>query len=366
MSRDRNNINELLQSLENEFSNYIGEYAMNYINNRYENSRTTNMETNTETRTPVEESVPNNINSNTDISGNMNDRWSLNQYHISDLIQQYNFTMREYNDSVTQLMNNYRSLIDSYNDNMSQYQRNISNIARTIHISQQNLNTQNLWRHNVDAEINNEFTHIRNSGDSRNSRTLRRTNNQNNLMLSSSIPFNRTFTYYMPLNGLRNNLSRTSSLRNVISTEQIDLSTQMVTYDNSYTELRCPISWEDFTIGENVCQIKHCGHIFKNSSLMNWLRTDPHCPLCRYDLRTYREETTNNNDEIHQDTSNTNNEEIQQDTSNNNNNEDILNDNFLDSILNNVMQRLDNDFLNSIDPSNNVLYTTLELNLERI
>ena len=52
-------------------------------------------------------------------------------------------------------------------------------------------------------------------------------------------------------------------------------------------EERCPISWEDFVVGEQICQIKECEHIFKSTSLLNWLRTNSHCPVCRYDLRTY-------------------------------------------------------------------------------
>jgi hypothetical protein len=48
----------------------------------------------------------------------------------------------------------------------------------------------------------------------------------------------------------------------------------------------CPISMEDFQVGDVICEIVGCGHRFKRPSLMNWLRRSSHCPVCRYDLRT--------------------------------------------------------------------------------
>ena len=50
------------------------------------------------------------------------------------------------------------------------------------------------------------------------------------------------------------------------------------------TETRCPISLEDFVIGEELCEIKHCHHIFKWSSLQGWFSRNTCCPVCRYDI----------------------------------------------------------------------------------
>lgn len=52
-------------------------------------------------------------------------------------------------------------------------------------------------------------------------------------------------------------------------------------------DTRCPISLEDFTIGEELCEIRHCGHIFKWSALRSWFSRNSHCPVCRYDIRQY-------------------------------------------------------------------------------
>ena len=58
--------------------------------------------------------------------------------------------------------------------------------------------------------------------------------------------------------------------------------------DNSIRvdDRRCPISLEDFQLGEELCEIKHCHHVFKWSSLQNWFSRNSHCPVCRYDIRT--------------------------------------------------------------------------------
>ena len=39
--------------------------------------------------------------------------------------------------------------------------------------------------------------------------------------------------------------------------------------------------------GEQVFQIKHCGHNFRENALRNWFRTNVRCPVCRYDIRDY-------------------------------------------------------------------------------
>jgi hypothetical protein len=52
--------------------------------------------------------------------------------------------------------------------------------------------------------------------------------------------------------------------------------------DNSYE--RCPICLEDFQIGEYVCRIRVCGHIFKRPGLMYWFARNNHCPVCRREV----------------------------------------------------------------------------------
>jgi len=89
---------------------------------------------------------------------------------------------------------------------------------------------------------------------------------------------------------LRTNLGAVSVPTSTrLTNDQIRCATRILQYTNDYNEQRCPISLDEFIVGENICQIKHCSHIFKNNCLMNWLRNKNHCPVCRYDLSTYSE-----------------------------------------------------------------------------
>ena len=48
----------------------------------------------------------------------------------------------------------------------------------------------------------------------------------------------------------------------------------------------CPISMEDFQVGDVLCEIIGCRHVFKRPALMRWFRRSSQCPVCRYDLFT--------------------------------------------------------------------------------
>jgi hypothetical protein len=59
---------------------------------------------------------------------------------------------------------------------------------------------------------------------------------------------------------------------------------RMTVYDASASTV-CPISLERFQQGDAVCEIVGCGHKFKRDPALQWLRRNPVCPVCRYDLR---------------------------------------------------------------------------------
>ena len=50
----------------------------------------------------------------------------------------------------------------------------------------------------------------------------------------------------------------------------------------------CPITLESFDTNSIVTQIRGCGHIFNSSNIQFWFRTNPRCPICRYDIRDYQ------------------------------------------------------------------------------
>lgn len=73
------------------------------------------------------------------------------------------------------------------------------------------------------------------------------------------------------------------------SEQQIANATQMIDYssENEYNNMNCPITLDEFTEGEQICRIRHCGHIFKEQALRNWFQRNVRCPVCRYDIRNY-------------------------------------------------------------------------------
>jgi hypothetical protein len=72
-----------------------------------------------------------------------------------------------------------------------------------------------------------------------------------------------------------------------LSYEQIEQSTISLLYTRDMQYSQCPISFEDFTLGEEVIKIRFCGHIFKPDSIQNWFRRNCRCPVCRYDLSSF-------------------------------------------------------------------------------
>jgi hypothetical protein len=52
-------------------------------------------------------------------------------------------------------------------------------------------------------------------------------------------------------------------------------------------DTHCPITLEEFNHEDMVCQIRHCGHCFKEDAIRNWFRQKVRCPVCRYDIRDY-------------------------------------------------------------------------------
>lgn len=69
--------------------------------------------------------------------------------------------------------------------------------------------------------------------------------------------------------------------------EQIAYSTEIIEYHDvsGNPNTSCPITMNEFTEGESVMRIKHCGHMFKEEALVRWFTTNVKCPMCRYDIR---------------------------------------------------------------------------------
>ena len=90
--------------------------------------------------------------------------------------------------------------------------------------------------------------------------------------------------------------SDTQNQRPVLTQEQIANSTTTVEFSSIQNPINteCPIRLETFRQNDMVTQIRHCGHIFESTELINWFRTNTRCPVCRYDLLDEYRERRNN------------------------------------------------------------------------
>ena len=186
-------------------------------------------------------------------------------------------------------------LYHGYNDVMSQYQQNIGDLIRRIETAQNNNDITNV-------NIPRNITQPRTSAQPR-TFTQRATGQRaaqprtpvqppGTPIQPAAIPqltpdMQLLFTYLFQPN-INNEVNEMRPL----SREEISNATR--TY--GYTEEMqvqdpsgnvCPISLETYQVGDVICEIRGCNHIFRRPALMTWLRRNSRCPVCRYNLRDY-------------------------------------------------------------------------------
>jgi len=86
---------------------------------------------------------------------------------------------------------------------------------------------------------------------------------------------------------------------NVYPTQaQMAAATRIVRYSDIATPRNrsCPISIVDFNDSDMVTIIRNCGHIFHSTELRRWFTSHCTCPVCRFDIREARNNSSNNND----------------------------------------------------------------------
>lgn len=93
-------------------------------------------------------------------------------------------------------------------------------------------------------------------------------------------------------NILRNRNNIAEEDRAAIPTDiQIQNATETFVYNENeyYNTTSCPISFDAFRTGDEICRIKYCSHLFKKNELLTWFQVNAGCPVCRYDIRNYVE-----------------------------------------------------------------------------
>ena len=181
-----------------------------------------------------------------------------------DYLHEQNIT-----DVHTLQLNTLNNFINQYFSQINIFQENARDMLQMIRttIHQQNVVYSHLLRrHNM----------------TQNTQTPPRTYSRNTSRAWNVPQYN--FAYEIP----QINIPR-RQFANRLSQQQIDNSIQIIEYEENMGEDRCPITLENFVVGENICRIRHCGHIFKSNGLMLWFQRNVRCPVCRYDVRTYQQ-----------------------------------------------------------------------------
>lgn len=190
-------------------------------------------------------------------------------------LQQVREDIRQLTNNIISILNDYNRNIESYNNNLNNALTNVIRLQTSIINSElQNINS----RQNLQSVYQNRYSNVERET----------ANSLLNLFLNRRTSPGTRYTTFTNNN---NNINRPLNSRN-LTREQINSLTEIISYNEHMTEVRCPITWEEFTIGENISRIRNCGHIFKTASLNNWLRTNNVCPVCRQNILNYNNQTT--------------------------------------------------------------------------
>lgn len=123
----------------------------------------------------------------------------------------------------------------------------------------------------------------------------RGTSNRNEYIQYYMIPLNTTGRAWNTLQ---------QSMENVpiqVSEDVISRACRVYPYEeqdssgNTSSTTECPIDLTPFHSGDELMEIRQCGHRFRSSNLRRWFQTNPRCPLCRVDVRDFVDNDTSGN-----------------------------------------------------------------------
>ena len=188
----------------------------------------------------------------------------------------------------TQRVNVLNGMIRDYNKNILEYQRNMRDIIDTVYeiqpVNSVIYNMAETTSPNVSQPAANEPYVNTQSRTRPSSRPNSRPSNQPR----TRAPIYNPYAYFeYTISPLHN----TNYTHSGLTSAQIALHTRPLVYDSSMSTNTCPISLDTFQAGDAILEICGCGHIFKETHLRTWLTRNFRCPVCRYDVQTYRSTT---------------------------------------------------------------------------
>jgi hypothetical protein len=148
--------------------------------------------------------------------------------------------------------------------------------------------------HNTSRRAINQYIYrtILNSVTHTETALINRYFGQRNTYLSDYNPWSFT-----PTNTPTVTTNTTASSNYIYSRQTIDISanvtfTEWPNYESMPTDasgqpspiVSCPITHQEFRIGDRIGRINRCGHVFSEQGLRRWVRTNNTCPMCRSDV----------------------------------------------------------------------------------
>lgn len=252
-------------------------------NNYYRRSNYSNA-VDTELQRLIEEMMRNYIRPSNNESERTNEDYIIFLRTLRDIISVYNSNMIEYHNNTRlslQLLQNYLNQISSNSRDSSNYynpvftpatssRRETVEIPRQQQLPQQRRNSIN----SINSRSNTNISDI--------------SNNREHLL---------SYVVYRPTIRTQDATALRNFFQNIIvypTRQQIEDATQLITYNTNIENISssCPITLDEFQNGDVIRQVKHCGHVFHEQSIQNWFRSNVRCPVCRYDIREYRNPET--------------------------------------------------------------------------
>lgn len=270
----------------------------------------------------------------------------LNTLYNDNSRQIQNLT--EHNNQIINILTNILYNPNSQNNNEPYINRQNNNRQNN---NRQNYNRQNNVRENLNRTFLNNSPYIID--------TIQEYNIPRNMSVPST-PRNSTSSRQSETtNTMFSNLFRNFFDPVVIypTPSQIETATRRVRYCDIISPINrsCPISMDTFNDNDMVTIIRHCGHIFKPEELNTWFRSNCRCPVCRYDIRNY---VSNNSNNILNENINT--ESVNQNS--NNSHQNIYSEN--DEERNNIINEFQSPLLNLFqDSSNNLIFDSSDPNV---
>jgi len=167
------------------------------------------------------------------------------------------------------------------------------------------INNNNTNSNEINNDINTNTNNTNNTNTNNTNTNYTRIRNNNRVIANDSriignyidrTPRTNTiyrWDYYIPIDDLEN-------VPIVPSQSDLNNNTIDISFNNINQPLNttCPITLERFDNNTTCTQIIGCGHVFSRNGLQQWFRTSARCPICRYDVRTANDNTTNDSEYI--------------------------------------------------------------------